>query len=155
VRRTDRKSDCPINFTLERLGDPWSLLVIRDLMFKGKRTYSEFADSGERISTNILADRLRSLCSAGIIRKSGRGRSTRYSLTPKGIDLLPVLVEMILWGGRHDPGSGAPEAFLQRASGDRAGLLEELRAELIHEHGPRPLEAHEEGLHTRRHRRNG
>jgi DNA-binding HxlR family transcriptional regulator len=145
VRRIDRKSDCPINFTLERLGDPWSLLVIRDMMFKGKRTYSEFAESGERISTNILADRLKSLCSAGIICKEGRGRSTRYSLTPVGIDLLPVLVEMILWGARHDPRTGAPEEFLQRASTDRAGLLRDLRADLIHQRGPRPLKADEPG----------
>lgn len=145
MRRTDRKSDCPINFTLERLGDPWSLLVIRDLMFKGKRTYSEFAESGERIATNILADRLKSLCSAGIIRKEGRGRSTRYSLTPVGIDLLPILVEMILWGARHDPRTAAPEEFLQRASEDRAGLLQDLRADLIHKHGLGSLQADRAG----------
>jgi DNA-binding HxlR family transcriptional regulator len=134
MRRTDRRSDCPINFTLERVGDAWSLLVIRDLMFKGKRTYSEFVDSGERISTNILADRLRSLGEAGLVRKEGRGRGTRYSLTESAIDLLPLMVEMIVWGARHDPGTGAPETFVERAERDRTSMLAELRATLMREH---------------------
>ena len=83
---------------------------MRDLMFKGKRTYSEFAASEERISSNILAERLRALASEGIIRKDGTGRATRYSLTAKGLDLLPLMVEMILWSGKHDQVS-SPQFF--------------------------------------------
>jgi DNA-binding HxlR family transcriptional regulator len=120
---------------VERLGDSWSLLVLRDLIFKGKRTYSEFADSGERISTNILAARLKSLCAAGLVRKEGRGRGTRYSLTTAGIDLLPMMVEMIVWGARHDPKTGAPAAFVERAVDDRASMLAEMRERLLREHG--------------------
>ena len=134
MRRTDRRSDCPVNFAVQLLGDSWSLLVIRDLMFKGKRTYAEFAGSEERISTNVLADRLRSLVEAGLVRKEGRGRGTRYSLTEKGIDLVPVLVEMILWSARHDPKTAAPAEFVDRATSDREGLLEALRAELMASH---------------------
>ena len=134
MRRTDRRSDCPVNFAVQLLGDSWSLLVVRDLMFKGKRTYAEFAQSEERISTNILADRLRSLVEAGLVRKQGRGRGTRYSLTEKGIDLLPVLVDMILWSARHDPATATPAEFVDLATNDRERLLADLREELMESH---------------------
>lgn len=123
-----------MNFAVQLLGDSWSLLVVRDLMFKGKRTYAEFAQSEERISTNILADRLRSLVEAGLVRKQGRGRGTRYSLTEKGIDLLPVLVDMILWSARHDPATATPGEFVDRATNDREGLLADLRDGLVESH---------------------
>ena len=123
-----------MNFAVQLLGDSWSLLVVRDLMFKGKRTYAEFAQSEERISTNILADRLRSLGEAGLVRKQGRGRGTRYSLTEKGIDLLPVLVDMILWSARHDPATATPAEFVDRATNDREGLLADLRDGLMESH---------------------
>lgn len=103
-------------------------------MFKGKRTYAEFAGSEERISTNILADRLRSLVRAGLVRKEGRGRGTRYSLTETGIDLLPVLLEMILWSARHDPETATPAEFVDQATTDREGLLAHLRDELMASH---------------------
>ena len=108
---------------------------MRDLMFWGKRTYSEFAASEERISSNILAERLRALASEGIIHKDGTGRATRYSLTAKGLDLLPLMVEMILWSGRHDPDTGAPADFLRRGHEDRAGLLAQLEDGLRDAHG--------------------
>lgn len=130
MKRTDRRSDCPTNYALEAIGDSWSLLIVRDLMFKGKRTYSEFADSEERISTNILAQRLKRLSAAGIIRRDGSGRSTRYSLTRKGLDLLPAMVDLILWSGRYDRKTAADPDFLKRASEHRAALLEELDAEI-------------------------
>lgn len=123
-----------MNFAAQLLGDAWSLLVIRDLMFKGKRTYAEFSRSEERISTNILADRLRSLVREGLVRKEGRGRGTRYSLTEKGIDLLPVLVEIIIWSARHDPKTATPAEFVDRATTDRDRLLVELRDELMASH---------------------
>jgi len=135
MKRRDRRSDCPTNYTLQAVGDSWSLLVIRDLMFKGKRTYSEFAASEERISTNILADRLRSLAEQGVIRGDGSGRSRRYHLTEKGLDLLPIMLDMILWGGRHDPDTGAPAEFLRRGRADRTTLLAELEEGLREAHG--------------------
>jgi len=135
MERQDRRSDCPTNYALEAIGDSWSLLILRDLMFKGKRTYSEFADSEERISTNILANRLRSLAAQGIIRREGSGRGTRYSLTGKGLDLLPVMVDLILWSGKYDPDTAADPDFLRRAAEDRHSLVAKLEAELQTAHG--------------------
>jgi len=87
------------------LGDRWSLLIIRDMMLLGRRTFKEFLGSYEGIATNILADRLRRLEAYGIISTEpdpSDGRKLLYTLTPKGIDLAPVLTEMVLWAGRHE-----------------------------------------------------
>ena len=95
---------CPISTTLEILGDKWTLLVIRDLMFSGKRTYGEFLQSQEKIATNILADRLLVLEKAGIVEKKafpGNRAKNLYQLTPKGVDLMPILFEIILWGDKY------------------------------------------------------
>ncbi len=95
---------CPISCTLDILGDRWTLLIVRDLMFKGRKTYGEFLQSDEKIATNILADRLRVLEEAGIVEKKafpGNRVKNLYQLTPKGIDLMPTLVEIILWGDKY------------------------------------------------------
>jgi len=87
------------------LGDRWSLLIIRDMMLRGFRTYKEFLGSYEGIATNILADRLRRLKAYGIItteRHPSDGRQRIYSLSAKGIDLAPVLTEMVLWAAAHE-----------------------------------------------------
>jgi len=134
MKRTDRRSDCPVNYAIEAFGDSWSLLLIRDMVFKNKRTYSEFTDSEERISTNILADRLRTLTLSGIIRKDGTGKNSFYTLTVKGLDLVPVLLEMIAWAGKYDSETGAPTEFLERFENDRKGLLKELQQKLQTSH---------------------
>ena len=126
MRRRHRKSDCPIHFALETFGDSWTLLVVRDLMFKGRSTYSDFLRAEEGIATNILANRLLRLEQDGVIAKEG----TRYRLTPKGIDLLPVLLEMIAWSARYDPGTAAPPDFVRRLQTDREGLIQETRLAL-------------------------
>ncbi len=95
---------CPIACTLDILGDRWTLLIIRDLMFKGSKTYGEFLQSDEKIATNILADRLRVLEEAGIVEKKafpGNRVKNLYQLTPKGVDLMPTLIEIILWGDKY------------------------------------------------------
>jgi DNA-binding HxlR family transcriptional regulator len=100
-----RRSGCPLNASVEILGDRWSLLIIRDMMLRGFRTYKEFLESYERIATNILADRLRRLEAHGILstaRDPSDGRKLIYSLTAKGIDLAPVLTEMVLWAAAHE-----------------------------------------------------
>ena len=100
-----RRSGCPLNASVEVLGDRWSLLIIRDMMLRGFRTYKEFLGSYEGIATNILADRLQKLIAHGIITNGpdpSDGRKLIYSLTPKGIDLAPVLTEMVLWAGAHE-----------------------------------------------------
>ncbi len=95
---------CPISCTLDILGDRWTLLIVRDLMFKGRKTYGEFLQSDEKIATNILADRLRVLEETGIVEKKafpGNRVKNLYQLTPKGIDLMPTLVEIVLWGDKY------------------------------------------------------
>ncbi len=101
----NRRSGCPLNASVEMLGDRWSLLIIRDMMLRGSRTFKEFLGSYETIATNILADRLRRLEAYGIIAAMpdpSDGRKLIYQLTPKGIDLAPVLTEMVLWAARHE-----------------------------------------------------
>lgn len=102
------RSSCPINFGLEIFGDQWSLLIVRDLVFNEKRTYGEFLDSAEGISTNILANRLAKLERAGIVSKKRPADNQRiylYSLTEKGRGLVPVLYELILWGVENSKAS--------------------------------------------------
>jgi DNA-binding HxlR family transcriptional regulator len=135
VKRRDRRSDCPINYALQTFGDSWSLLILRDLVMMGKRTFGEFVRSEERISTNVLTTRLRALEEAGLILSEGEGPSVRYSLTPKGLDLLPVLLELVAWSARYDPRTAAPRRLLTRIRNDRAALIDELRAQVSREHG--------------------
>jgi len=137
MKRRDRRSDCPISFALETFGDTWSLLVMRDLLFKGKRTFSEFLRSEEGIATNVLAARLRALEEAGLVRAEGEGRNVRYRPTPKGLDLIPTLLEMIAWSARHDARSAAPPAFVARIRKDRVELITELREQIAGAHGQR------------------
>ena len=95
---------CPISSALDILGDKWTLLIIRDLMFAGKRTYGEFLQSEEKIATNILANRLLILEEAGIVEKKafpGNRVKNLYQLTSKGIDLMPTLFEIIVWGDKY------------------------------------------------------
>src|SRR5437764_10655880 len=104
-RKPKWRSGCPLNASLEMLGDRWSLLIIRDMMLLGSQRFKEFLGSHERIATNILADRLRKLGAYGIIRTESDpsdGRKLIYRLTPKGIDLAPVLTEMVLWAAAHE-----------------------------------------------------
>lgn len=134
MKRNDRRSDCPVNFAVEAVGDSWSLLVIRDMVFNDKRSYSELLNSLERISTNILANRLKSLAENGLIEKVGSGRSGKYSLTAKGLGLIPLLLEMVVWAGKHDPETAAPKAYLDRLERERPLVERELRSKLIEAH---------------------
>jgi DNA-binding HxlR family transcriptional regulator len=98
------RSDCPLNFGLEMFGDKWTLLIIRDLMFFGKRYYGEFLESAEGISTNTLADRLSMLEKQQIItKKKSREHKQKliYSLTQKGIDLVPVMMAIGMWSEQY------------------------------------------------------
>lgn len=136
----NRRSYCPTNYALEHFGDKWSLLIIRDLMFKGKRHYNEFLEGGEKVSTTVLRDKLRSLEQGGIITQqedSVKKSRIRYSLTEKGIALLPLMIEMILWSATFDRDTAATPEFVQRAAGDRAGLIAELRETLMADHLPK------------------
>ena len=131
MRRRQRKSDCPVHFALEVFGDPWTLLIIRDLMFKNRRTYTGLLRAEEGIATNILADRLVRLEEDGIIARDEKpGGGVSYRLTPKGIDLAPVMVEIIGWSAKHYARTAAEKGFVRRLRTDRRGLLADLRADL-------------------------
>jgi DNA-binding HxlR family transcriptional regulator len=124
-----RRSGCPVSISLEIFGDRWSLLIIRDLMVRGYRTFKQFQESGEGIATNILADRLERLEKAALITvesDSTDGRRLNYRLTERGIDLAPVLLELLIWGARHE-NSGAPCALIGNMEDNRGQVLAEVR----------------------------
>ncbi len=127
--RPKRRSGCPVSVALETLGDRWSLLVVRDLMVRGLRTFREFQQSGERIATNILADRLHRLTKAGVIAAEAEerdGRVVNYRLTEKGMGLAPVLYELLIWAARNEK-TAAPCALIEKISKDRRAFLAEAR----------------------------
>src|SRR5258707_8520734 len=127
--KPQRRSSCPVNASLEIFGDRWSLLIIRDLMMRGYHTYKEFLSSDEGIATNILAERLQRLEAAGIITTSRDAEDRRkvvYRLTEKGIDLAPILVELIFWSAQHEE-TGSPHPAIRRMRGKREQFLAEIR----------------------------
>jgi DNA-binding HxlR family transcriptional regulator len=135
-----RRSGCPVSVALELLGDRWSLLIIRDLMVRGLRTFKDFQESGEGIATNILAARLQRLQAAGIITaetEQADARRVNYRLTAKGIDLAPLLLELLIWGAQHEH-TGAPCALIDNMARDRAGMIAEARRRW-RERDPTPL----------------
>ncbi len=141
MRRRQRRSDCPVHFALEVFGDPWTLLIVRDLMFKDRRTYTDFLRAEEGIATNVLADRLTHLEQDRIIAKDDAPSGGGYRLTPKGIDLLPIMLEIIGWSAKHDARTAADREFVRRLRADRDAFTKELRARLRAAHvGGRLLE---------------
>lgn len=124
-----RRSLCPVSISLEVFGDRWSLLIVRDLMVRGYRRFKEFQESGEGIATNILSDRLQRLEASGIITAEAEetdGRRVNYRLTEKGIDLAPVLLELLLWGTRNEK-TGAPCTVMENMAKNRDEVLAEVR----------------------------
>ena len=114
---------------LEVFGDRWSLLIVRDLMVRGYRTFKDFLESGEGIATNILADRLQKLETAGILSaepEATDGRRINYRLTEKGIDLAPVLLDLLIWGARHEQADASCSVIL-RMEKNREEILAETR----------------------------
>ena len=129
MKKIKRRSDCPVSFALDIFGDKWSLLIIRDLMFENKKTYGEFFKSEENIATNILADRLLHLENSGLIKKKqDKVNKSRiiYSLTDKGIDLIPVMLEIVKWSAEYDKKTGAPADFVERVKKDKENLIKEI-----------------------------
>ncbi|KUM24949.1 HxlR family transcriptional regulator [Mesorhizobium loti] len=117
---TRDRSGCPISLSLELLGDRWTLLIIRDLVFAGKRHFREFLQSDEGISSRTLAERLQTLQDEGILTRSedpSHGLKAIYRLTEAGIDLLPVLATLGVWGSRY-----------RKADDDLARIAKELAA---------------------------
>jgi DNA-binding HxlR family transcriptional regulator len=131
MKRLDRKSDCAINYTLEMVGDQWSMLIIRDIVYYGKRTFGEFLSSDESIATSALSRRLLDLEQKGILHKDkceDDKRKEVYDLTDKGLGLIPLLLEMAEWGARYDSQTGASLKWINYASAHKKQVAKNLRA---------------------------
>ncbi|MBZ5681087.1 MAG: helix-turn-helix transcriptional regulator [Acidobacteriia bacterium] len=138
-RRGKRRSGCPLNASVEMLGDRWSLLIIRDMMLRGAKSYKEFLECYEGIATNILADRLRKLVAYGIVTAEpdpSDGRKLNYLLTEKGIDLAPVLTEMVLWAAEHEDTGN--QALVRQMRENKEQFLAGVRKRWANRNSPRP-----------------
>ncbi|WP_370278700.1 winged helix-turn-helix transcriptional regulator [Pontibacterium sp.] len=132
-KKTKNWAGCPIRFGMSQFGDKWSFLIIRDLMFKGRRYYNEFLEAGEGISTNILASRLADLEHNGIIskRQDTEKRSKNiYRLTEKGIELMPMMLAMIDWAEKYDDQTEVPAEFINKLRDSPEKLRQELLNQL-------------------------
>ncbi|MGH7158201.1 MAG: winged helix-turn-helix transcriptional regulator [Candidatus Saccharimonadales bacterium] len=131
MKRTDNKSHCPINFSLETFGDPWSLLIMRDIVCYKKRTYGEFLASKERISSRTLAMRLEHLVKVGILAKQTHKTDKRkevYILTNKGSATIPILIELATWGAKFDPETASSRSWLDAVREDDTDPRQSSRA---------------------------
>ncbi|MFS2138058.1 winged helix-turn-helix transcriptional regulator [Duganella sp. Dugasp56] len=130
--KDDLRSHCAVNYGVEMFGDRWSLLIIRDIVFAGKKTYGEFLKSEEKIATNVLASRLSFLEGQGILLKapSPDGRKDFYTLTEKGLDLIPIVLNIVLWSAQHDAKSYVRplKDFVARISQNPMQVSEEVKA---------------------------
>lgn len=131
--KKDIRSHCAVNYGVEIFGDRWSLLIIRDIVFVGKKTYGQFLKSEEGIATNVLASRLAFLEEQGVLSKAPSpddGRKDFYSLTEKGLDLIPIVLNIVLWSGKYDSQSYVrhSQEFFARLSQNPLQVSEEVRA---------------------------
>ncbi len=128
-----KRSECPLSCSLDIFGDKWSLLIIRDLMFENKCTYNDFLKSQEGIATNILASRLKELEENGVIEKSAHPDSKAknlYRLTSKGIDLLPILIEVYIWSDKYFTIPADVKEVIQEAKKDKEKFENQIRSKL-------------------------
>lgn len=126
---TFMRSSCPISCALEMVGDQWTLIVLRDVVLLNRRRFSEIAQN-EGIATNILSDRLNKLEEAGLVRRVVNPQDRRGKLvepTEKALDLIPMLLELVLFGTDHCGGNAVEDAFLERVRNNRAEVISELR----------------------------
>jgi DNA-binding HxlR family transcriptional regulator len=141
------RSRCPINLTVELLGDRWSLVILRDIILFGKRHFRELLESNEGISSNILSDRLRMLVDEGMLTRApdpGHKQRIIYSLTEKSIALTPVLAQIAIWGTNYLPVGEGPARLVRKLEAGGPKLLEQMMADLREEHlgiptGEQPL----------------
>lgn len=133
MKKITARSDCPLSYALDFFGDKWTLLIIRDLMFEGKSFYKDFLGSKEGVATNILSDRLKRLESADVIEsKVYEKLKTKkvYSLTQKGKDLVPVLIEIMAWSAKYQEGLAVPPDFVEKVANNREQVVAAVLAKL-------------------------
>ena len=129
-----KRSLCPVSSALDIIGDKWSLLIVRDLVFEGKNTYGQYLRGEEGIATNILADRLEWLEQTGIIKRlphpDGRTKST-FKLTARGADLIPLIVDMVIWSDKHLEISAQARQMAKAIRADRDAVIGMLRGKVL------------------------
>ncbi|MEM7511211.1 MAG: helix-turn-helix domain-containing protein [Bacteroidota bacterium] len=133
MKKINMRSDCPVSYALDFFGDKWTFLVIRDLIFEDKRFFKDFLKSKEKIASNILSDRLKRLESVGVIESKVFEQlktQKEYSLTQKGKDLVPVLIEMMLWSAKYHDGLALTPEFIHKATTDRETVIANIMARL-------------------------
>ncbi|MBE9463796.1 helix-turn-helix transcriptional regulator [Dyadobacter sp. UP-52] len=132
MKTIERRSTCPINYSVEIFGDKWMLLILRDLMFNGKNSFLEFRASQEKISSAVLTEKLNTLLNEGIVSKVTSPKNASkflYLLTDKGIELVPVMMEILNWGSSHNP-DGGPKPLLDRMKQNKNKAVRELQDKL-------------------------
>jgi DNA-binding HxlR family transcriptional regulator len=128
----ERRSLCPINYSVEILGDKWMLLLLRDLMFNGKNSFLEFRASDEKISSAVLTEKLNLLLNEGIVTKITSPKNASkfiYLLTDKGIEMVPFMVEILKWGSSYSP-HGGPETLLEGIKKNKRKAIADLQDRL-------------------------
>ena len=141
MKTIGRRSTCPINYSVEIFGDKWMLLLLRDIMFNGKNSFLEFRASQEKISSVVLTEKLNMLLEEGIVTKVVSTKNASkflYLVTDKGIELVPIMVELLNWGSRHNP-DGGPKLLLDRIKQSKKKLIIELQEKLRSERRSREL----------------
>ncbi|MEE9375443.1 MAG: helix-turn-helix domain-containing protein [Rhizobiaceae bacterium] len=131
LKRKKHETGCPIAHGLDVFGDRWTLLILRDMMLHGKKTYGEFQSSPEQIATNVLADRLKHLEVEGVVEKQRdpeNRRSFIYTLTESGLSLVPVIAEIIRWSGKLMPLDSRRKKLVKRIESDLEGFVKEVRS---------------------------
>ncbi|MFC4209778.1 winged helix-turn-helix transcriptional regulator [Pedobacter lithocola] len=132
MKTIERRSTCPINYSVEIFGDKWMLLLLRDLMFNGKNSFLEFRASDEKISSAVLTDKLNTLLIEGIVSKETSPKNASkflYLLTDKGINLVPFMVEFLNWGSQYNP-NGGPKSLLNEIKKNKKKAITQLKAKL-------------------------
>ena len=141
MKTIGKRSTCPINYSVEIFGDKWMLLLLRDIMFNGKNSFLEFRASQEKISSVVLTEKLNMLLEEGIVTKVVSTKNASkflYLVTDKGIELVPIMVELLNWGSRHNP-DGGPKLLLDRIKQSKKKLIIELQEKLRSERRSREL----------------
>jgi DNA-binding HxlR family transcriptional regulator len=124
MKEIQKRSGCPVSFSLDFLGDKWTLLILRDMVLSGKASYGDFLSSEEKIATNILADRLATLEHYGFITKQvspEKKNKFLFSMTEKGVELVPMLMELTIWGSKYNP--PGDEKLLKALAKDKEGTI--------------------------------
>ncbi|MCG7532069.1 helix-turn-helix transcriptional regulator [Psychrobium sp. MM17-31] len=128
-----KRSDCPIAHALDIFGDKWSLLILRDMLFFAKTSFSELQQSDEKIATNILSSRLEHLEKQHLLSKTvnpNDKRKKHYQLTQQGIDLLPIILEIMVWSHTYQADLMVPAGMIERIKNDRQSLIAQLKQQL-------------------------